>query len=203
MSEMNENIDFLTFPTYQARMSLFKELPASKGSIVFVGDSLTHRNEWSESFPGLEIINRGIDSDRSVGVVKRFDQIIALEPSKIFLMIGVNDVYDYRDLDVIESNIERIIDRVKTELPDTKLYVQSILPVNNSVFKHRLDNKLVTKMNDKLVKLTTEKEIAFINLYPQFIKNDELDEIYTMDGCHLSGKGYKNWVENIRSYVVE
>lgn len=203
MFNINENVDFLSFPMYKSRMSLFESLPITENAIVFVGDSLTQRNQWSEFFPGETIINRGIDSDRSLGVLKRIDHIIALKPKKIFLMVGINDVYDKRDTEHILSNYEAIIQRIQTELPETKLYVQSLLPVNNSTYNHPIDNRDVEKLNEKIAELAKKYSVPFIDIYSHVLDGDELNAEYTVDGCHLSGKGYVAWVEQIKSYVLE
>ncbi|WP_062108772.1 GDSL-type esterase/lipase family protein [Bacillus niameyensis] len=200
---MNDNVEFLSFPMYVSRMDLFKVLPRSEGAIVFVGDSLTQRNQWHEFFPGLTVLNRGIDSDRSLGVLRRLDEIVTLKPKKVFLMIGINDIYDGRDSDHILANYESIITQVKSKLPDTKLYIQSLLPVNNSVFHHKIDNGVVEKLNAKLADLAKIHSVSFIDLYPHVLKNKELDENYTLDGCHLSGQGYLAWVQLIKKFVTE
>lgn len=202
-NEMNDNIKFLSFPMYKSRMSLFESLPTVENAVVFVGDSITQRNQWHEFFPGLTVLNRGIDSDRSLGVLKRLDHIISLKPSKIFLMIGINDINDGRDIDHILGNYESIILRIQSELPHTKLYIQSVLPVNNSVYNHKINNDHVKNVNSRLADLTAKHDVTFINIYPHVLKDNEFDEKYTVDGCHLSGEGYLAWVNLIRDYVVE
>ncbi|WP_274365123.1 GDSL-type esterase/lipase family protein [Paenibacillus thermotolerans] len=199
---MNDNLDFLSFPMYMSRMSLFEALPASEGATVFVGDSLTQRNQWHEFFPGLAVLNRGIDSDRSLGVLRRLDQIIALKPASLFLMIGINDVYDRRDPNHILTNYETIIRRIKTELPGAKLFIQSLLPVNHSVYGHPVNNDDVKRMNDKLAELAEINQVVFIDLFSKVLKGGEMDEKYTVDGCHLSGQGYMAWVEIIKPFLI-
>ncbi|WP_284645215.1 GDSL-type esterase/lipase family protein [Paenibacillus silviterrae] len=203
MSPMKDNLDFLSFPMYISRMSLFDVLPASEGAIVFVGDSLTQRTQWQEFFPDRTVINRGIDSDRSIGVLKRLDHIIALKPCKIFLMVGINDVYDKKDADHILNHYESILLRIKSDLPEAILYIQSLLPVNNSVFKHPVDNEDVMCVNAKLTELAKKYSTRFIDLYSYFLQQNELDDKYTLDGCHLSGQGYLAWVEVIKPFVNE
>lgn len=77
---------------YLERTTLFNELTIPPNSIVFLGDSLTFRTEWSELFPEEIVINRGIGRDTTAGVLKRLDHIIEAKPKKIFILIGVNDL---------------------------------------------------------------------------------------------------------------
>ncbi|MCJ8008686.1 GDSL-type esterase/lipase family protein [Lederbergia wuyishanensis] len=203
MSETKENVEFLSIPMYKSRMSLFEVLPILKKGVVFVGDSLTQRNHWQEFFPAQTVLNRGIDSDRSLGVLSRLDHIVSLEPRKIFLMIGINDINDKRDIERIQKNYEAIILRIKSELPATELYIQSVLPVNNSVYNHPINNKDVKTLNMKLAELAERNTVKFIDIYPHVLKENELDEKYTVDGCHLSGQGYAAWIDFIKEYVNE
>lgn len=184
-------------------MSLFKALPALQEAIVFVGDSLTQRNQWQEFFPYRTVLNRGIDSDRSLGVLRRLDDIISLTPTMIFLMVGINDLNDKRDMDSILANYEAIVNRIKSGLPYTKLYIQGLLPVNNSVFSHPVNNDDVKSLNIMLAHLAEKHTVKFIDIYPHVLKKNELNAEYTIDGCHLSGQGYLAWVELIKPFVAE
>ena len=56
--------------------------------LVFLGDSITDDGNWDKLFPNLSAENRGIGGDSTLGLLNRLDQIIALQPSQIFLMIG-------------------------------------------------------------------------------------------------------------------
>lgn len=201
MSTENENLDFLSFEMYGRRLNLFESLPTTKGAIVFVGDSLTQRNQWSEFFPQEKILNRGIDSDRTIGILSRLNHIITLKPKKIFLMIGINDIFDGRDS--IYINYESIVHRIRKVLPETTLYIQSLLPVNNSVFGHEINNEHVITLNSELEQLAKSNELTYIDLYSHVIKNNELNEQHTLDGCHLSGLGYSTWANVIRALVLE
>jgi lysophospholipase L1-like esterase len=66
---------------------------AKPGSIVFLGDSITDFFRVNEFFPGVYVINRGISGDTTDGVLNRLaESVYELSPSKIFLMIGTNDL---------------------------------------------------------------------------------------------------------------
>ena len=65
------------------------------------------------------------------------------------------------------------------------------------------DNQKVVSFNKKLVELCSEYACTYIDLYDDFKAsfNNELDMNYTGDGVHLSGAGYKVWVDKIKPYV--
>ena len=58
-------------PYYIERTTLFKQLSIPKESIVFLGDSITQRSEWSELFHNKQIVNRGVADDTTEGVLHR------------------------------------------------------------------------------------------------------------------------------------
>lgn len=193
----------ISFPTYVNRMGLFEVLPPIHDAIVFAGDSLTQRNQWSEFFGDLTVLNRGIDSDRVAALLQRLDAIISLKPRKIFLMVGINDVYDRKEAAGVLKNYESIIGRIREELPDTRLYIQSLLPVNNSVYNHPLRHEEIKDFNIRLAGLCGDHDVTFIDLYDAFLSGNEMDARYTDDGCHLTGYGYELWVKRIESFVRE
>src|SRR5690606_32837355 len=103
------------------------------------------------------------------GVVARLDEIIRHQPKKIFLMIGVNDLKRGVPTSYIIKNYYRIVEKVRKESPKTKIYLNSILPINESklieAFKS-VKNTDVAILNAALKKIAAEKEnIQFVNLH--------------------------------------
>jgi hypothetical protein len=120
------------FSGFTEKVEMFNKLPVRKGAIVFVGNSLTDAGRWNDIAPELPILNRGISGDISFGVVARLDEIIRHQPKKIFLMIGVNDLKRGVPTSYIINNYYRIVEKVQKESPETKIYLNSILPINES-----------------------------------------------------------------------
>ena len=116
------------------RRDLFDVLPVRSNDIIFLGDGLTDGCEWAELFDNRHIKNRGIRGDRSEWLLERLDTLIAGHPKKLFLMIGTNDLAAGVAPARIVEHVRRLIDRFRTESRWTKLYVQSILPVNGRSF---------------------------------------------------------------------
>ena len=95
---------------------------------MFLGDSITEGGAWAEFFESRVTRNRGISGDTTSGVLARLHQINRFKPSSIFLMIGTNDISFGVAEDEIVENILTIVDLIGTSSPDTKLFIQSILP---------------------------------------------------------------------------
>ena len=191
---------------YEQRKSLFELLPNDKDEIIFVGNSITDGCEWSELFRDKRIKNRGISADVAEGVLIRLDEVIESKPLKVFLMIGINDLAFGYSIAEILQNYDSIISKIKNDSKATKVYIQSVLPINESFSKFKSYMKLSAKivlLNKELQKLATDNDIVYINLYDLFLLNNRLNPEYTNDGLHLTGKGYLFWKEHIEKYINE
>lgn len=99
-----------------------------KADICFVGDSLTQLGLWSEFFPGRTVINRGIGSDVSEGVLNRLDSVVDHRPDIVFLMIGVNDLGKGIPEAEAVGNVRKIVSSLSASLSDATMVIQSVLP---------------------------------------------------------------------------
>ena len=203
--EIQENI--LENKTYLERMAYFKANPLTNGQIIFLGNSLTQGGKWNEYFPTQKPVNRGIAGDNTLGMLNRLNEIINAKPKKVFLMAGINHISLSRSNEKIMIGIKSIIYQIETGSPYTKIYVQSLLPINNNrnVYQRMLNKEWQIEQLNKELKAFCEKEnITFINIYPAFLSEDRtLDARYTTDGLHLNDNGYTVWVDQIRKYVEE
>lgn len=192
------------FSGYTERLEYFKEIPRqTKKPVVFLGNSITEAGRWSDMLPGKPVLNRGISGDISFGVVARMDEIVSLKPSKVFLLIGVNDLKREIPTKYIIQNYKAIVKRLRQELPKTKIYLQSVLPVNNELlidaFKS-VDNRNIALLNDALESMSDEKKVIYVNLHKVFADaNGELKPSVTPDGIHLHLPAYTHWVEFLKT----
>ncbi len=172
-------------------------MPVSKGKIIFCGNSITDGGEWQELFSDLNIVNRGISGDVSQGVIDRLDEMIAMHPSKFFLLIGVNDLARGTAVNLVAENIQKIITQFSDKSPETKIYLQSILPVNaqfNKFSTHVNKTDSIINLNGLLKKICAKGAATYVDLFSKFIDtNNRMDASLTNDGLHLTGKGYMLW----------
>ena len=190
------------------RRSLFEVLPIHSGDIVFLGNSITDGCEWAELFNNRHVKNRGISGDRSGWLLDRLDPIVGGHPKKLFLMIGVNDLAAGVSPDEIVANVARLIDRFQSESRWTKIYVQSILPVNGVDTKAKPKNHWkkgaeIIETN-KLLETLCEgrKNVMYVDVYSALVdEKGMLDKQYTNDGLHLMGEGYLAWKTVIEKFV--
>ncbi|HEX6847789.1 MAG TPA: family 20 glycosylhydrolase [Chitinophagaceae bacterium] len=192
---------------YHQRWSLFKSLPQTKDDIIFIGNSITDGGEWSELFHDLHLKNRGISGDISAGVLKRMDEVVKRKPAKVFLMIGVNDLARGILPDSVVKNIILIAGYLKEQSPATKLFVQSILPVND-VYKmfggHTSKGNQINQVNELLGRSAAKYRFTFIDLYSSFCNEaGKLKPEFSNDGLHLKAEGYLLWKHLVFPYVYD
>ncbi|SFF35206.1 GDSL-type esterase/lipase family protein [Sunxiuqinia elliptica] len=191
---------------WERRASLFENLPTSKKDIIFLGNSITDGAEWAELFDNPRVKNRGISGDITSGILDRLDPIVKGKPAKLFLLIGINDVSRGISVDSIVGNIRLILERIQLESPKTRIYLQSVLPVNDAFDnfkKHASRWAMVPEINVELKKLASEKQLIYIDLFSHFTdaSGAKLNPDYTNDGLHLMGEGYLKWKKLIESHV--
>lgn len=201
----NDNFDILKYPYYMDKNSLFDILKPKENSIMFVGDSITDNCEWHEllqEYPYL-VLNRGIASDNTIGLKKRISNIISARPSKVFIMIGINDLQHGRSVEDTINNIDDIVSELKNNLPESKIYLQSVLPINTNIcrIENLPDNSQIIELNKKISSVANQYNVGYIDLYSKMAVNDQLDTTFTNDGLHLNGKAYLVWKEAIVQYI--
>ncbi len=175
----------------------------SKTDTVFLGNSLTEGFDLTGHFGRDDLINRGMSGNLTQHVYYRLEEITKTKPAAVFLMIGINDVFNGVKKEIIVSNIQKIIDDIIRKCPDTNLYLQSVLPVNetNLIGNENL-NIRIYELNNSLRILCKQRKIPFIDIHPDFLNDKgEMDMIYTYDGVHLSKDGYLQWARLLKKYL--
>lgn len=204
-SSLPEYPDSFFSTGYNHRLSLFRQLPVGREDVIFLGNSITAGNEWGELFQDIHIKNRGISGDITAGVLHRLSDVVRQKPAKIFLLIGINDLSRGISTDSILKNVFLAADFVHQLSPETKLYIQSILPVNRSLglfVDHTNKSDSIIRLNQMLHSGATNHHYTFIDLHPYFCDTaGRLDKNLTNDGLHLRGDGYQLWKHLVFRYV--
>jgi lysophospholipase L1-like esterase len=189
----------VTNPLYKGRLELLRDLHIPPASILMIGDSITQGGEWHEFLPGVNILNRGVGTDTSRGVLSRIESYLNERPSKIFLLIGINDLQQGDNIFDISNRIEKIIDIIKNKSKTTSIYIQSVIPCNENI----VEANQILSLNDLLKKIAHDKNVTYIDLYFHYIdKNGSQNKILFIEDCiHLSPEGYFLWVKQLKQYI--
>ncbi|MBP5265280.1 MAG: hypothetical protein J6Z06_00450 [Lachnospiraceae bacterium] len=161
---------------YEKREAMYMHAVSAPTDVVFVGDSITDRFAWEECYPDLVVKRRAIVGDTTAGVLSRTDSELATKPSKIFLLIGTNDLYQLskeKELDeeayqTVMNNYIAILDTYQDKAPKTEIYVESVLPMRemDESKKERKDyNELIQRFNKDLVMICEDHKVTYLNLW--------------------------------------
>ena len=186
---------------------------ASQGQIVFIGDSITdyyHPDDYYADLP-LATYNRGIAGDTTKWLFGRIKlSLYDIAPSKVVLMIGINDINSKKDNQYIIEMYEKILDGIKQNLPTTEVYCMSVLSLNSKRLNYVKDIDInaeidqIKDFNVLLENLVSKKDYTYVDLFSQTIdENGFLMSEYSDDGIHLNSNGYEVWTNIVKPYLQD
>ena len=117
-------------------------------------------------------------------------------------MIGINDLTNGIKTSETIKHYEEILRTLNEKSPETKVYVQSVLPISHDINDDKISTEDIQELNKKLQMAVRNHEAEYIDLYNKFSVDGQLDKKLTVDGIHLKGEGYSMWKEAIESYMA-
>lgn len=190
--------------SFPVKTEQFNSYPNEKLDIIFLGNSITAGTDWNELLGIQTAKNRGISGDITFGVLERLDEVIEGKPAKVFILIGINDISRNIPDSVILDNYRKMIHRIRKGSAVTKIYFNTLLPVNNTFpdKAHFNKDQHILAINSGLKKIGDEEKITVIDIYTPFLDVDKrLDKTVTMDGLHLTAPGYTRWAAILKPYL--
>lgn len=181
-------------------------------NIIFFGDSLVSKYDIEKFYPKQNVVNKGVSGNKTENLLERINRdVYEYNPSKVIVLIGINDLKDNVDQEDILLNIKTIINGIKNNRKYSEIYIQSLYPVNSQKIKdekleyaYDLKNEDIKKLNSGLKSLCEQQNVKYINVYPSLIdKNGNMKKMYTSDGLHLSNLGYLKVTSVLKKYVEE
>ena len=189
-------LDIYIDQRWERRVEAWRSLGGPQGGVVFLGSSIIEEGPWSQLFPGVETVNRGIGADTTVGVLKRLDDVAALNPSKVFLYIGGNDFARFGEpVDAVAARLQSIVSELRALDDPPEVYVHTLLA------REAQHAETIQAFNAAL-KDGGVGEATLLDVYPLFATPDgAMDPRYSNDRIHLSIGAYQAWADMIRSHV--
>ena len=198
-------IHFLKFDHNKVKVETkikYQELIAE--NVVFLGDSITNRYDLDKYFPDTNVVNSGVEANRTSHILDdMYNRIYKYNPSKVFILIGTNQVPG-DSVKKIVSDIEKIVMEIHKNRKLAKVYVESIYPVDpnrEGSLASDKNNNTIKEINEKLSKSASLLNFTYIDIYSKLIDGDNLKDEYSIDGLHLSEKGYEVVTKTIEKYV--
>lgn len=189
--------------TYEKELEDIKE---KYTNYLFLGDSITEYYDLDKYFPDMPVVNSGVAGDTTEDILDNMkERVYDYNPSKVFILIGTNDLRDDKSVEVVVENIKKIIDGIKQNRKVAEIYLESIYPVNKGINKSVVglrDNDDINEINEQIEEYADNEDITFINTHELLVDDDGLlNEDYTADGLHLNDKGYEVVSKTLKKYL--
>lgn len=162
------------------------------GNAIIIGDSIVEGLSDYQLLSNTQAISyRGRRTDNCEEDVKK---AAALAPEALFLTYGMNDLeYLHGDAKRFADQYVALIDQVHELMPNTKIYVNAILPITEQAVKEVEDYQKVKEFNLALQSLCKQKSITFIDSGFLLASPDQ----YEFDGIHPKYDFYPLWLEHL------
>ena len=201
----------------------------AKEAIVAIGDSITqadthwtvngHRNiiqgGWvtrlgnllEMNFPGeYEVINKGINGDTAIGVLRRLNRdVILLKPDIVIIAIGTNDIFARLSAaqdstpETYQTTMTRIFNKLQMDLPGIPIFVLGMttplrkythIRFGDFLPQHDIVQDAFNDYNSILKRLTKEYKLSYVDLPSQWPEDVEESWKLCADGIHPNNAGY-------------
>ena len=201
-------------PGYSERklsMFEFENLNLAKEQIVFIGDSITDLCPLDKYYSDLSLAtyNRGVGGDTTQNVLNRLKlSLFDLMPTKVVMMIGINDINSNVGEEKLLKNYEEILKQISTNLPQTEVFCMSILPMNKQIEEYSSISadknlQIILRVNTQIEQIVEDYNYTYVNLFPYFSdSNDLLIEEYSDDGIHLNHNGFVVWSNILKPMLI-
>jgi lysophospholipase L1-like esterase len=177
--------------------------------LVFIGDSITHGWEgggghvWQKYYGHRNAVNLGISGDQTGHVLWRLDHgnIAGISPKLAVIMIGTNNLGGYTPAEIADG-IKAIVEKLRTDLPKTKVLVLGVFPRGAS--KNDPARQKLKEINEIVAKAADGKSVFYLDIGPKFLCPDgTLSKQIMPDGLHPNARGYEIWAEAIEPDVAK
>lgn len=167
-------------------------------TIVFIGDSLTEAFDWQHHLPAYDVDNLGLSGEPVEGLLNRMLEgyVSKSKPDILFVMTGINNLWR-GDHDILER-YESLLSALSRTLPETRIIVQSILPVTMWV-----PPAIIEEINAALKTMAAEYRMEYLDLHSLFLLPDGAPDAacFEEDGVHLEEEGYRRWSGAIERFL--
>jgi lysophospholipase L1-like esterase len=173
-----------------------------RGSTVFTGSSTIRMwKDLQSTFPNEVIVNTGFGGSKASDLQTHlFPLVIRLEPGRVFIYEGDNDIWAGVPVAEIMENLDAIVTRLQLTDPALEIFLIGAKPspsrwekkMNYQIFNQQLKEYCLAK--DGLTFVETWNALTDPSGNPR-------PELYLEDQLHLNDKGYEIWVSLFKPFL--
>jgi lysophospholipase L1-like esterase len=176
----------------ERRTQFAAQAARDQGALVFLGDSITQG--WgallNQFFLGVKVVNRGISGDTTRGVLLRLQEdVIALKPRGVVLLIGTNDLEEQATPETIAGNLQLILAALRAHNPAMPVVLCNVMPSADAKKRPAAQIKKINQLYFAAIK--DQPQVTVLDTWSLFAdpKGDaKLDEF--PDLLHPNTAGY-------------
>jgi lysophospholipase L1-like esterase len=207
-----------------AHEQLLRKARQGRIDVYFEGDSITRRwgcsdpqyahllANWTTNFLGWNAANFGWGGDRVENILWRLEngELDGVNPKVIVLLAGTNNLRDSGSDAIDEPTVEQVLKGIRSiiavtqsKAPKATLVLMGITARKDHAGGAGLMPTL-REINRRLSAVADGRRIRFIDLNPRLTdsRGRVLDGV-TVDGLHLSVKGYQLWADALKPMFLE
>lgn len=208
-----------------AHEQLLAKAKRGRIDLYFLGDSITRRwgtsdpqykdflANWRANFSGWNAGNFGWGGDTVQNVLWRVEQgeLDGVNPKVIVLMAGTNNLGngpaaaagDDARVEEVVAGTRAILDVARRKAPGATVVLMGITPRNDGRGGTRTV-AAIDRANERIARLADGKSVRYLNINGRLADGDgKLFDGVTVDGLHLSVRGYQAWADALRPVLTE
>lgn len=181
----------------------------AKKTILCFGDSLTagYGLDEDSAWPSLlqdtldrlgkeyVVVNAGLSGETTSGGVNRIDWVLS-QPVDIFILeLGANDMLRGLDVEMTQTNLEDIADRVKSKYPEAKIVIAGMLAPPS------MGDKYVNAFNGIFPKLSKKYNGHLIPFFLEDVAG--IKSLNLPDDKHPNREGQKVVLQNVLNVLLD
>lgn len=185
------------------------EVQSDQKMILFFGNSLTaaYGIDPEDGFAGLtqeridslglnyKVINGGLSGETTAGGLSRLDWFLEEKPDIFILELGGNDGLRGINLAETKSNLIKIIEKVRSTYPDTKIILAGMqIPPN-------MGQEYASEFTAMYPAVAEEKDVTLIPFLLQDVGG--IPELNLPDGIHPTEEGHQIVFETIWPFIEQ
>jgi lysophospholipase L1-like esterase len=188
----------------ERRSAWAQRVEQDQHAVVFLGDSITQG--WGgglgAAFPGVKVANRGISGDTTRGVLLRLDEdVLALNPSAVVLLIGTNDLEEGATPEVIVGNLKLMVAALERHDARMPIVLCQVFP--SSKEKKRPADQIKAINALYLAASKNDPRITYLETWPLFAGPDgDATAAEFPDLLHPNEVGYAKWAAALRPVLA-
>ena len=198
--------------------------------VYFVGDSITRRwgtsdpqyadflANWKRNFFGWNAANFGWGGDTVQNVLWRLEngELDGVNPKVIVVMAGTNNLGNAppdpgaKDAKVEEvvAGIGAILDVAREKAPAATIVLIGITPRNDGPHgrgeRAKATAATIARINERLAAFADGTKVRYLNINDRLADaSGKLFDGVTVDGLHLSVRGYQVWADALKPVLTE